>query len=158
MFVFFLDVSGTAISRVYVIGGMDESAQNPKTTLQYNSKEGKWSILKNPTIAIHLHFGVAVLNRCIYAIGGYKSETVVEKYDAVKDRWEEVAKLQIPRWGHSACTVDGRIYVFGVVKEGEGFADTVEMYNSETNQWSDIAATNHFRRMNAAIAVHKGSI
>ena len=142
--------------KLYVIGGADESGENPKTILQYNSKDGKWTILKSPTIAKHEDFGVAVLNRCIFAIGGYKSDAVIEKYDADKDRWEELAKLRRPRRGHSACAVDGRIYVFGGGEKG--LSDTVEMYDSETNRWSDIAAMNHFKRMNAAIAVHKGSI
>ena len=46
------------------------------------------------------HFGVSVLNNEIYVVGGYDDKTEMkkaEKYNPVKNSWEEIAPMTMER-------------------------------------------------------------
>ncbi|VDM26515.1 unnamed protein product [Hydatigera taeniaeformis] len=51
--------------------------------------------------------GVAVVNRLLYAVGGFDGErrlSSVERYDPEADAWSEVAPLNRPRSGAGELT------------------------------------------------------
>ncbi|VDO94920.1 unnamed protein product [Schistosoma margrebowiei] len=60
--------------------------------------------------------GVAVLNRLLYAVGGFDGEkrlNTVERYDPEKDNWEELACLNRARSGAGTF---GVVYLLCIYK------------------------------------------
>jgi hypothetical protein len=61
--------------------------------------------------------GIAVLDGCLYAIGGSSKHAEVlksvEKYIFDEDRWVEVASMKIGRANPAVGSVDGKIYCIG---------------------------------------------
>ena len=57
----------------------------------------------------------------IYAVGGYNTHDggassalqSVEVYDIATGVWDSMQPLSVPRKFHSACALDGRVFVFG---------------------------------------------
>jgi N-acetylneuraminic acid mutarotase len=84
-----------------------------------------------------------VLDNKIYVIGGGTDNRVlVEKlqvYDPVTDQWDLSKSTPLyPRYAQGACTVNGKIYVFGGAIEYPGpVYDNIQVYDPETNKWKD---------------------
>ena len=89
---------------------------------------------------------VAVVERKLYAIGGWNDEDLVlgsvECYDPKSDKWTPVADLNIARERASALVHDGYIYVVGGRGRGENTEAlrSIERYNPETDTWHLIKA------------------
>jgi len=84
-----------------------------------------------------------VLDNKIYVIGGgTDNRALVEKlqvYDPVTDQWDLSKSTPLyPRYAQGACTVNGKIYVFGGAIEYPGpVYDNIQVYDPETNIWKD---------------------
>ena len=64
--------------------------------------------------------------------------STVEEYDPETDTWTTKSPLPEARWGHSAVTLNGKIYVIG---GASGWAqlkylESIEEYNPETDTWT----------------------
>jgi N-acetylneuraminic acid mutarotase len=91
---------------------------------------------------------VAVVGNAIYAIGGRTATSgpcsggplaSVERYDIDTDTWSFVAPLPFPRSDLAACTVGGKIYVFGGCRlGGTSVLSDVDVYDPETDTWSAV--------------------
>ena len=86
---------------------------------------------------------VTVLQGKIWVIGGKKmmhhSTNLVEVYDPGNDSWStQYPHLNYAREGATACTYDGKIYVFGGVKEGQ-FVTAVEMFDPNAGVWQTVS-------------------
>ena len=57
--------------------------------------------------------------------------------------WTNVASLTKPRVNVGVAAVNGRLYAVGGF-DGKNFLDTIEVYDADTNQWSEYA-THLFR-------------
>eukprot|EP00040_Diaphanoeca_grandis_P031660 m.189838 g.189838 ORF g.189838 m.189838 type:complete len:291 (+) comp32388_c2_seq2:1945-2817(+) len=104
------------------------------------------------------NLGLATAGGFIYAIGGYIKQTGVatnrvEKYDRVHDVWVNVAPLMEAR--HSmACTAEGNfIYVCGGTTNGKEAVNTVEVYDTQTDEWSALPSMLKPRGGAAAVAI-----
>lgn len=83
-------------------------------------------------------YKIAVMNRKIYAIGGYGAGYInsVEEYDPSTDKWVSKAAMPTARREHEVITVGEKIYALG----GNGGSsntvlNSVEEYNPATNTW-----------------------
>ena len=97
-------------------------------------------------------FGVGVVNKRIYAIGGSGWPQVgpggpflkvIEAYNPQINRWRNRDKMPELRLAFSTVVLDGAIYLIGgFVWEGRvpQYLATVDVYNPETEKWSDIPA------------------
>jgi hypothetical protein len=81
-----------------------------------------------------------MLDNNFYVIGGANAQevsNVVQVYDPEMDTWnDDVSALQKKRWGHTATTVNGKIYVMGGTDVAKGEALTsIEVYDPATGNW-----------------------
>ena len=96
-------------------------------------------------------FGVGVVNNRIYAIGGSGWPqfgnggpflTILEEYNPKINRWRKRGDMPNLRISFSTVSLDGIIYLIGgfVWQNGDlKYLATVDAYNPETEQWSDIS-------------------
>lgn len=84
----------------------------------------------------------AVLNNLFYVCGGVDEEgnilNQVQIYNPSNDTWSLASgSMEAYRWGHSATTVDGKIYVMGGANVGQGPANKdIEQYDPVSGTWS----------------------
>ena len=89
---------------LYIIGGRNNTpAGNIDTPSvdRYDPLRDEWKPMA-PLSVPRNRLGVAVVDDCIYAIGGGNGNTChtsVEKYDAKQDEWTTVMSLNFPRIG-----------------------------------------------------------
>jgi N-acetylneuraminic acid mutarotase len=79
--------------------------------------------------------GTSVVDRIIYAIGGYDSLSTVEAYDPKTDTWINKADMPTQRAGLSTSIVDGIIYAIGGFNKNNLYLSTVEAYDPKTDTW-----------------------
>lgn len=95
------------------------------------------------------HFGAAVVNGRIYAIGGqhgrdetYRNVRDVHVYDPASNRWSSAARLPKPmsHFHNSTLVVNDRILVAGGVTNGRYPLSDMWEYNPATNVWAPSVA------------------
>ena len=117
----------------------------------------KWHVVSElPTL--RSGFSTAVVDGKIYLIGGTPFQnrrgpyglSTVEVYDPKTNRWEQVADMPTLRTSTETAVINGTIYVCGGYNGIDNRADnlwqnrvpqymaTVDTYNPETEEWSDI--------------------
>ena len=110
---------------------------------------------------------VEVVNDQVYAIGGHGWPrvgnrngpflTVIEEYDPNTNRWRKVKDMPDARVSFSTVVVGNAIYLIGgFVWQGRRTKDVraVDVYNPETNKWSDISSMPRSFRSFGAEAVN----
>jgi N-acetylneuraminic acid mutarotase len=121
--------------KMYVLGGRDNGQENLKDTvfvLDLACLEKGWEVseAKMPTARGGVSTGV--VGRKVYTFGGEGDKSVetgvfdeVEAYDTVKDTWESVGTMKIPRHGTYAVGVKGKVYIpgGGIMQGGGPVAD-----------------------------------
>ncbi len=95
-------------------------------------------------------FGVGVVNNHIYAIGGRGWPQVgpggpflkvIEEYDPKINRWRQKNEMPALRLSFSTVNFGGAIYLVGGFiwqNRTPQYLATVDVYNPETDEWSDI--------------------
>jgi hypothetical protein len=85
-------------------------------------------------------FSATYLHDFIYAVGGMNIVegvlTGCERYDVVKDFWQEISDLNVPRKNSSlsSLTADS-LYVFGGSTLDDHMTDVIEQYLVSANVW-----------------------
>lgn len=91
--------------------------------------------------------GVACLNNCIYAVGGWNEALgaleTVEKYCPEEEKWVEVAPMSTARAGVSVSAVNGFLYAVGGRAASRDFSapvtvDSVEIYDPHLDSWTEV--------------------
>ena len=100
-----------------------------------------------PLLAENSEMSVAQWGNKIFVFGGYPStrETVgtVQVYDATTDRWQIEPPLPTPVNHSMAAALEGKLYVVGGQEKAGGkankaqFQDLVQIYDIESNTWSE---------------------
>ena len=57
-------------------------------------------------------------------------------FDPNENKWSQVASMSVARQGVCSATLNGKFYVFGG-SDGTNSLKSVEIYDPETNQWTD---------------------
>ncbi|VDM96613.1 unnamed protein product [Thelazia callipaeda] len=143
------DVPGS----IFAVGGLTNSGDSLSTVEMYDSLTGKWTSAQ-PMNSIRSRVGVAVMNRMLYAIGGFNGHDrlrTVEVFDPDQNKWMEVCSLINKRSALGAAAVNDCLYVCGGY-DGISSLASVEVYNAYTNRWSLTTPMNK-RRSAAGIAV-----
>lgn len=131
------DHAGAAVvgEKMYVLGGRDQGQDNVKDTvfaldLQHLGK-GWWtsnSHMPTPRGGV----ATGTIGKKIYVLGGEGNPNVesgvfdeIEAYDTLRDCWEDVGRMRIPRHGTYAVGLGKRIYVpgGGIMQSGAPVAD-----------------------------------
>ncbi|KAH7939905.1 hypothetical protein HPB52_018888 [Rhipicephalus sanguineus] len=118
--------------------------------LTYNCRTQKWRDIGNQCPLRRAYHGMAVINQCIYIVGGsdgvhaFRALDTVVCFDVALGRWSSKANMEEAR-----CY--GYIYAMG----GYGGIErsrTVERYCVKNNQWTNVAAMNSPRSDASAAA------
>lgn len=85
-------------------------------------------------------FSAAYLYDFIYAVGGVNIVegvlTSCERYDTLKDTWQEISDLNVPRKNSSLCALTAdSLYVFGGTTPDDHMTDIIEQYLVSANIW-----------------------
>jgi len=54
--------------------------------------------------------------------------------------WEQMKSMNLARGSSASCVMDSLIYVFGGIDKSSQLMNSAEVYNTETNEWSDLAS------------------
>ena len=128
---------------LYIIGG-----RNNCRTSRYDSQDKKWEELACISEGRYNAFGAA-MNGKIYIAGGVKTawphymSSSCEVYNPASNEWQLISSLKAPRHSASMVHFQGRLYVLGgtLLTDGGSYtrALTVEMFDSERNEWTEIS-------------------
>nr|KAG5688356.1 hypothetical protein BaRGS_032924 [Batillaria attramentaria] len=111
-----------------------------------------------------------VLSNILYLTGGQNLDDFhctkivfneVWAYDPVADSWEEKQSMMVPRYNHSAASLQGQLYVVGGRASAAGISlrGDGEVYNPLTNQWTGISPVRSISGIgNAALAALDGKL
>jgi N-acetylneuraminic acid mutarotase len=120
--------------KIYVIGGTDWTVKKD-TVWEYNPTTNSWDPTpKSNMPTARCHMQSAVIDGKIYVPAGVITDTgltTLEVYDPSNDTWETKANLNYGRWYAATAAVNGKLYVFGGMSNG----DKVEEYDPSTNVW-----------------------
>nr|XP_024218264.1 kelch-like ECH-associated protein 1 isoform X2 [Halyomorpha halys] len=127
---------------LYAIGGRNTSpgcSYDSDWVDRYDPDEDRWFMVA-PMNNRRLGVGVAVVNRLLYAIGGYDGKqrlSTVERYNPDENSWTFVAEMSTPRSGAGVASLKQFIYVVGGYDNCQ--LKTAERYDTENNTWTPIA-------------------
>ncbi|VDN51006.1 unnamed protein product [Dracunculus medinensis] len=142
-----------AVGVIYAVGGLTSTGDSLSTVEMYNPAVGKWECTQAMN-SIRSRVGVAVMNRILYAIGGFNGQErlrTVELFDPEKKQWKEVCPLINKRSALGAAVVNERLYVCGGY-DGISSLSSVEVYDANTDKWTLTIPMNK-QRSAAGIAV-----
>ena len=130
---------------LYCLGGYNQKDLATFSSVEMLSNvNGFWQLIE-PMQTERNEFTAVSIMGTIYAIGGSdnhgKSIEGVERYDPHLNKWVYVNKMNIERYGHSACVMESKIYVGGKKSEDE-FVTEIECYDPLSGDWSIVGNTN----------------
>ncbi|KAM3871717.1 kelch-like protein 10 [Diretmus argenteus] len=126
---------------VYCIGGFGD-INTLSSMSKFNLITRTWHQAA-PMHSCRCYVSVAVLNGCIYVMGGFDGHRVMqlnnaERYQPETNQWTQIAPMNERRSNTSATTLHGKVYICGGFR-GTEWLLTAECYDPETNQWTLIA-------------------
>ncbi len=138
--------------KVYLIGGSEGIGEGHEQRMGrvdiYDPASDTW--MEGPKMPTRrIPSGVGVVNDRIYAIGGYGWPpdatggpylTVTEEYNAITRQWRKKNDMLDLRLGFAPVVVRDDIYLIGgfVIGVVSKWLATVDVYNPQTEAWSDI--------------------
>jgi N-acetylneuraminic acid mutarotase len=140
------DFAAAAIGdNVYVFGGLSGNGEPLSSVERLKVGEGSF-VGRAAMVDARAEATATVLNDGrIVVIGGLTDGgdmleplRTIEVYDPDDDRWEDLAPLTIPRWGHEAILrEDGRVMIIGGFTVGDTATDSVEILDPELGSVSE---------------------
>ncbi|CAF4731825.1 unnamed protein product, partial [Rotaria sp. Silwood2] len=128
----------------------------------FDPQTNQWSNDIAPTSSFRTSVGVAVLDGCLFAVGGQDGISclnLVQKvniYDPSVQRWFRVALMGTKRLGVAVAVLDGYLYAIGG-SDRQSPLSTVERYDPKANKWLSVASMNT-RRKHLGCTVYNGYI
>ena len=133
----------TAGFKIVILGG---SRSNEELVNYYSPENNSWeSLTNNEMLTARQDFASVYLNNTIYVIGGRTGDNNNElasveifNYNSDNADWNNtyVSNMKQPRYGHSACILNGKIYVIGGINNSfPNGIYIVEVYDPVTNSW-----------------------
>jgi N-acetylneuraminic acid mutarotase len=138
--------AGTVGDRLIVCGGLQGLFGAPTARVDaYQVTTARWMLLAPLPQPLN-HHAVAVSGPTLYVTGGGSGRTftlggalpTLYAYEVATDRWTRKADMPVPRWGHGAAVVDGKLYVVGGIG-GDENAPVLE-YDPPGDRWRVRAA------------------
>ena len=154
-------VAVTVGGRIYVIGGMMQTAPMLDTVLEYDPATQLWTT-KAPMPTERHSAAATALDGEIYVMGGSSGGlelSSVEVYDPGSDSWRTVAPLAEPRSGLAAATLGRQVLAlggYGITALG-GYSATVEAFDAVAGTWAFLADM-PVDRADFAVGVLDGSL
>ena len=136
--------SATSCGCLYTMGGHDE--KNALSSVErLDGLDQVWKSVSSMQTP-RSWFAAVSCNDVIYVIGGCKDNSqfvkalkIVEKYDYTADKWIYVSEMNIERRSHSACVMQGKIFVVGGLNAERKPVKEIECYDPLTDRWEIVA-------------------
>lgn len=129
---------GASHGRLYAVGGRSNSGTICNTAHYYEPHSNSWADM--PSMSINrIYPGVASLEDRLYIVGGYQDQGYckqVECFDRTVGVWSRLPDMNIARQAPGVIAVDNQLYVIGGYNNVNGFLDSVEVYDPNSNSWS----------------------
>lgn len=146
-------------NKFYVVGGLSGGHGSPANSYNYfdvyDPARGTWNTLPNAP-RDRDHFGAAVVNGRLYALGGRASvggsffnNTVpqVDVFNFSSNSWSTLpssSNIPSPRAGTAVAVLDGEILVIGGEGNGNAYSKT-EAFNPSNGTWRTLDSMNQAR-------------
>jgi Kelch motif protein len=132
------EAAATATSTfLYVIGGFDAAGNSLRSVWFFDGAAWK----PGPALTLGLdHTSAATLNDQVYVAGGHtfgRDSSRTFRLDGTS--WTELASMSHARGGHTLLAAAGRLYAIGG-NTTAGNVAPAEVYDPQSNQWTDLAA------------------
>ena len=131
------------------IYSIEINTSSKKSTIKrYNVERCSWQTVLSSHEGCREDSCVVAAGNHLYVCGGRIEDeylTKAERFDTVENKWEEIANMQQQRVGSFGAATEGKIFLAGGGKPGEGFKkclETCEMYNISTSEWQLIGSLN----------------
>jgi kelch-like protein 18 len=125
---------------LYAVGGLSSVRGNLSSVERYDPQKSTWESSKGMT-TLRSRVGVAVVDRKLYAFGGYDGSSrlcTVECFDPEKDEWSMKSPMSTRRSALSIAVLGKDIYVIGGY-DGNTSLSSVEIYNVPCDKWRSCA-------------------
>ena len=147
---------GVVAGKVYIIGGRT-GVREPITRVDiYDPATDTWTTAPQMPVQRDLDFdSVAVANNRIYVIGGIPR--IIEEYNPISRQWQKMNDMLDPRRGFSQVVMKDDIYLIGgftPTNRHPKYLATVDVYNPQTQAWSNIRSMPTAIRPYGAAAVN----
>ncbi|XP_019629830.1 PREDICTED: kelch-like protein 12 [Branchiostoma belcheri] len=135
---------------IYVFGGETSSGLGVQENLRYNISTNSWDEI--PRVGYHFRPACVLLGDCIYLISSHHSF----KLHVPSLLWSEVSHQPHELKDTAVAAYRGRIYVIGGTEEPPDSAvqDRVQVYDPETDTWTDQAPTRRKHSHAAALVIN----
>ncbi|XP_064485145.1 kelch-like protein 10 [Ornithodoros turicata] len=121
---------------IYVMGA--NIAKMAHFCYSFDAVAMTWSPI-DPMKQLRAFFGVAVLDKSVFCIGGSPNGVVTldsaERYDTSDGTWKKICSMNHPRFGAGATSCNGRVYIIGGMSTTRPLA-SVEAYDPLTDCWT----------------------
>ena len=160
-----LDYLTTSYSKVVVIRGEIYSIQmntpSRKSTIKrFNIERCSWQTVLSSHEGCTAEFCVIAAGNDLYVCGGITGDDFVakaERFDAVENKWEEIANMRQKRGYAFGVATEGKIFVTGGRENCASCLKTCEMFNISTNEWQLIGSLNVARVYGSMVCL-KGTL
>lgn len=154
--------AAVAEGKIFVIGGFD-GMRDLATCEWYDSANLAWNWADRMSVG-RSYFACAATKTRIYAIGGQdrlshtdRVHKTVEAFELYSDRWFPMPELSKSRLGAAAAVLTNEngqtvIYVCGG-SDGVDVLTSVEVFNEETEEWSQAPPMNTPRLSHVAVVI-----
>lgn len=133
---------GLVGTKLYVLGGLDESATPTNTIYVYDIPNDSWSVLGAKLPKNIAYCASATLGTVVYVIGGIDNmgNILRDTYalDTGSNTVSSKAPLNIARQNHACAPLSNKIYCFGG-DDGVYPTQSIEMYDPSTNTWTQLS-------------------
>ncbi len=137
--------------KIYAIGGTSDEVESFRldTVEVYDPATDTWAKANKMN---HARAGaaVSVVDGKIYVMGGTGLPIIlnhpgpflssIEVYNSQKNHWREIGDMPTAKSGHTASSINGKIYVMGGYFRGQGQDTkdfkTIEIYHPRTGRWT----------------------
>ncbi len=157
--------------KVFLIGGMSVNADSKwklektkiiSSTYMYDVVKNSWSQCNDLPESL-LYSGAATLNDHVFVTGGYSADATtctdsVYAYDIKAKLWLHKAKMNHKRSRHTLDAIDGKLYAIGGKIIGAGLVPFLEIYDSLSNQWTDVSLDDQYVMCGASSLVYDNQI
>ncbi|VVC37291.1 Hypothetical protein CINCED_3A013809 [Cinara cedri] len=131
---------------IYILGGSKReicsawsrySESTFESVVKFNTFRKEWCDIKPMNIG-RIMPGVAILNGCIYVVGGENESLILsngECYNPIEDNWTSVAGMTVPRCEFGMAALNGYLYAIGGWV-GDDIGGSIEIYSPSLNRWT----------------------
>jgi N-acetylneuraminic acid mutarotase len=150
-------------NHVYVASGVrtdDGGIESADDVFAFATADGTYRRLANLPMRVD-HPLVVAHRGMVYVVGGFSDAQPsgrTWRYEPPTDRWTELASMRIPRGSPAGGVIGDRLYVVGgspfqLVGSNQEASRVVEIYDFETDRWTDGPSAPTARHHHGAVAL-----